>query len=823
MKLSYNWLNDFLDLQENSPQELAQLLTMKTCEVEEVYPFYEFLKKIPVVLVKEVKPHPDADKLVVCSVDNGQEILQIVTGAPNVKAGKKYAHAAVGSILPSGMVMKKAKLRGLDSFGMLASSKELDLEELMIGEEGDEHGLLTLPDSFVVGTSLREALHFDDIILEIDNKSITHRPDLWSHFGFARELSVLLQKPIKFFPLQQTFTENPQLNETLKNPTIKIDGKSALGYCGVVIDNVKVKPSDLAIQARLLAVGARPINNMVDVSNYVMFDIGQPNHAFDYGSVQEITVSPSQEGETITTLDEKTHDLGKDIILIRNQKTPVAIGGVMGGLASSVQNSTKTLFVESACFYRSDIRRAVSRLGIRSDSSQRYEKGQDPSLIQPALHRFASLLQTSCPNLTMGKISCVQKEEAPRSVINTTLNYIKSRLGKIDLSREEIIKIFQRMDMKVSVLEDEIQVEVPSYRSGYDIKIPEDLVEEVGRMVGYLSIETEPFLVACQVPQFINRRRNLEHELRDLFSKSFSFSEVYNYAFCAQEDIDTDMRYAQTAVRLQNPIHQELEFLRVSPLPSLLKNIAQNYRRYKDLRFFEVEKIFLPARGKSAAEENLPHEEGYLAGVMTSAQDDEKVLNYLSSVLSYVLEKCGLPYNEQKCEVLADENIFHPGRAGKIVSRDNEDNEKILFRWGQVHPLLTEKYNIDKTTVFYFEAFLQDLQHLKPQKSFYRPLVKYPSVNFELTLLMNKRQYFLELLQAIGEAQKEAPGSEKTFVEKIEHLTTYQGENLPADTKAVSIRVVWRNYSRTLEPDEIKNLQEKLISRLNDAGFKLKS
>lgn len=827
MKLSKNWLNDFIDLEKISAQELADLLTMKTCEVEEVYPFYEFLENFPVVLVEEVNPHPDADKLVVCTVNNGKEKLQIVTGAPNVKAGKKYAHAAVGSVLPNGMVMKKAKLRGLDSFGMLASAKEIALEDLHIGEPGDEHGLLTLPDSFEVGISLRKALAMDDWIIDIDNKSITHRPDLWSHFGFARELSILLERPLRFDPLdleKAAFPVHTQINEKLKNPPIHIEGKSAVGYCGAVIDNIEVKPSPLSIQTRLLAVGLRPKNNMVDVSNYVMFDMGQPNHAFDYNEVKEIVVSPSKKGEKIATLDDKTHELPAGIILIRDQNTPVAIGGVIGGSNYSVSDSTTSLFVESACFYRSDIRRAVARLGIRTDASQRFEKGQDSSIMKPALHRFATLLQESCPALQMGEIVAVETETPKKAVINTTLNYIKSRLGKVELAKDEIVKLLERMGMHVTVLEDEIQVEVPTYRSGYDVTLPEDLVEEIGRMVGYLTIETEPFMVACQVPQFTNTLRRLEHDLRDLFSKSFYFSEVFTYAFCSEKDIQTDTRYADHAVELQNPIQLDLPFMRISPLPALLKAVADNYREQKNLRFFEIERIFLPSSetttvSKETAEKNLPNEKLFLAGVLTSEKNDNQVLAYLSSILSHVLEQCGLPYHKQTREVL-QENIFHPGRGGKIVEAESG---KILFRWGQVHPAIAKQYRIDNTSVFYFESFVKDLLSLKAKESSYTPVSKYPATDFEVTVLMDKQQYFSELLAVLGKAKHEPAASEKTFTENIEHLTTYEGENLPQGKKAVSVRLVWRNNSRTLTPDEIKNRQEKLIKNLQANGFELRS
>ena len=820
MNISYNWINDYIDLTDIPIKELSDILTMKTCEVEGYEPFRPHLENIVVGLVEEIQPHPDADKLQVCKVSDGKNSYQIVCGARNVKVGKKYPVAKIGATLPGGMVIKEAKLRGVESSGMLCSSTELLINDMVIqpGEDPDA-GLLTLPDDFPLGENLRKVLHLDDYIIEIDNKSVTHRPDLWGHFGIARELSSLLDKPLKANPLEVSkdiISEDPSIDTSLKKPTVDIKDSSAIAYSSALLSGVSIGPSSLRMQARLLAAGMRPINNVVDVSNFVMLEMAQPNHAFDRDFIKDhIEVSYSKASEKLTLLDSKELTLPEGIVLIRDGEKPVALAGVMGGEHTEVNDKTENVFLESATFHRSDIRATISKTSVRTEASQRFEKGQDPENAKRAIYRFAELLHETCPDLKMGAVDLVETEKPKQNIIKTKISYIRERLGDVEATPEKMIQILNSLGMKCETDNDDITITVPVYRSYYDITIAEDIIEEIGRVIGYRKVNPQPLYVSCEVPKFKNRVRELEHDLREVMSGAYHFTEVYNYAFHSFSDVERDQRYANKAIKLKNSVNKDLEYMRISPLPSLLHNIAQNYKERPELRFYEIERIFIPNEG-TKKEEALPSEKSFLAGALTSNEDANLIMTSLSSMLADLLIKAGLSYYEQSREKLSEE-AFHPGRSGKIV---NKKNGKLICKWGQIHPALSKKYSIDKP-VFYFEMFIEDLNEIRSNTdSGYKPVVKYPPSDFELTVLMNKHQPFAELLQVTSEPV--LSNDDKTYMESIDYLDTYEGDSIPDGKKAVSIRMTWRNRTRTLEHDEIKTLQEDLISSLNSAGFTLR-
>ncbi len=822
MKLSYNWLNEYIDLSDLEIANLADTITMKICEVEEYEEFYPFLQQIVIARVESVKPHPNADKLVITQVSDGKEQLQIVTGAPNVVKGKLYPLAKIGVTLPGGLTIQPAKLRGIESNGMLCSSQELNLTDLQIGDSHVD-GLWTLPDNYRLGASLRDELHMNDFIIDIDNKSITHRPDLWGHFGFARELSSILGKKLKSEgPAPFAAQENLAVDASALT-MCSIEKNAAIAYSSTTFTGVQVNASAEKIQTRLLALGMRPINNVVDISNYVMLDLGQPNHAFDRNFLKKgIAVSFSKAGEKITLLDERELTLPDGIVLIRDGEKPVALGGVMGGAETEVAGSTTSLFFESATFHRTHIRKAVASLGIRTEASQRFEKGQDPENTEKAIWRFAELLQESCPDLKMQTIHTVNAEEAKQNTISTTLSYIRERLGQVELSDDKIRDILNGLGMTCTLNGDQLEVQTPVYRSYFDVTIPEDLVEEIGRVIGYNEIQPEPLMVSCEVPARHNETRKMEHRLRNLFANSYGFSEVYNYAFHSETDINVDQRFASTGIQLKNPIHKDLEYMRISPLPGLLRNISQNYKEHDELRFFEIERIFLPQGDKSGKkdEKSLPTERYFLAGVIapeiTSEQSDENTLGEIASVLSDLLQRLGV--DSRKQVRLAERNpVLHPGRAGVIHTAEGKE----LIRWGEVHPRLVKSFHIQKR-VFYLEMFLDDLLSISGDDSTYTPVFKYPASDFEVTLLVDRKSHFADIASSIGEPYKAPPNPELTFLESIKHLTTYIGESIEPGKKAVSLSVQWRNASRTLEHDEIKKLQEGMIESLKQAGYSLR-
>lgn len=815
MKLSKRWLEEYIKLDDLSNEELSEIITMRICEVEKIIPFLPHLKDIIIAEVKDVQPHPDADKLVVCKVYNGTEDIQIVTGATNTYAGKKYPLAGVGVTLPGGMTMKKAKLRGIESSGMLCSNGELDMEDFVFCPEDleVEKAIMTLPDDAPVGKTMAEGYDLEDTIFDIDNKSITHRPDLWSHFGFARELSAVLDRPLKKNILDDEFPVDPSVKQTI--PIEIMDG-AAIGYCGAILKNVKTDYSSIRIQKRLIAGGMRPINNIVDVSNYVMLDIGQPNHAFDKNQIKgSVKISYSADGEKITTLDSKEHTLPEKISLIRDGDTPIAVGGIMGGENTEVTNDTTEVFLECANFHREDIRRGVSKLGIRSEASQRFEKGQDPSLTVPAIHRFGTLLQETCPDLILGEIKSVFSEETRSNIINMSFDYIRQRLGKKDLTNEIIQSVLKRLNIQITLKGDtHFELIIPSYRSYYDITIADDVVEEIGRLLGYNSIEPTPVLVSCEVPAFRNKSRESEHRIRNILSNRYGYTEIYNYAFHSDFQIESDSRFSENAVALANSVHRDAANMRISPLPGLLTSVAKNIKKNPSLKVYEIERIFLPTEtGK------LPNEKVFIAGMIAGKSlktNPDEALDSLQVEMADFLDLMGIDRYTQNYERMDEsrERIFHPNRSGII-----KNIKGVSLLWGMLHPKILNDYGITNP-LLYWEVFLDDLNQYDPFASRYVPPFRYPAAEYDLTILMDKGTDFAELLQVTGTPEKTNP--DKTYIYDIIHRSTFSGVSVPEGKKAVSVTIVLRNLNKTIEGDELKKHMDSLIRKLNHFGYSLR-
>jgi phenylalanyl-tRNA synthetase beta chain len=811
MKLSYNWLNEFVDLSGVTPKDLADLLTMKTCEVEGFEEFMPHFNTILVAHIDELSKHPDADKLKICKVNVGSEVIQIVTGAENVEQGKKFPVARVGVTLPGKGTMQKAKLRGVESFGMLCSGSELGITTLDYAPAKID-GLMPLPDDWKTGAPLADYLGASDVILDIDNKSITHRPDLWCHFGFAREIAALLNLPLRSNPEAAEF-------KTVKAaglPKIEIEKESALTYCGAEITGFKVQPSPLARQLRLLSIGQKSINNIVDISNYVLFEIGQPNHAFDRDKIGNlIRVGYSTENEKIALLDGSEHVLPKKAVLIRDGEKPVALAGVMGGAGTETTDKTTKLFLESATFPRFEIRWVVAKTGIRSDSSQRFEKAQNPGKARAAIYRFAQLLEKENPGISLSEISEVSPIDFDKTeAITVTNTFIDQKLGAIANRPASNADILRRLNFQVEEKGDTLVVTPPGYRKWYDITIAEDLVEEIGRFIGYKEIAIEPSLVACETPRAKNALRTLEHDLRSISAARLQLNEVLSYAFHSEADVKADEFFCKAgeALRMQNALNSDLDYLRISPLPGLLRAVRGNYREETNTRLFEIEKLFLPPTDAKLARDEVY----FFAGAVTSEKDSAEALRDIAATIAEVLSACGLLRHDQVFEN-AGHGIFHPGRSGSAGTKD-----KKIFRFGEVHPRLLGTYGI-KDRVYYFDAKLSALTDLKAEVPAYRAPFSHPAVDFDLTLVMPQRGEFATLRDVAGVLQPLVRRDlDKTVLVAFDHVATFTGGNLKENEKAVSVRATWRNPTRTLASDEIKKLQDGLIGKMQKAGFNLR-
>ncbi|HMV37293.1 MAG TPA: phenylalanine--tRNA ligase subunit beta, partial [Turneriella sp.] len=673
-------------------------------------------------------------------------------------------------------------------------------------------GLMPLPDDWKVGAPLSDYFGAPDVILDIDNKSITHRPDLWCHFGFAREIAALLGKPLKKNAEDATFKTHP----ATALPKIEIEGRAAITYCGAELSGFKVQASPLARQLRLLSVGQKPINNIVDISNYVLFEIGQPNHAFDREKISSLVkVSYSKSKEKIALLDGSTHELPEGLVVIRDGEKPAALAGVMGGAGSETTAQTAKLFLESATFHRSDIRAAVAKTGIRSDSSQRFEKAQNPGKAKAAIYRFASLLAEEQASVTLSEIAEVSTEDYTKTQpIIVTNAFIDQKLGHIASRPDSNAAILKRLGFAVEDKGETLVVTPPAWRKWYDITIAEDLVEEIGRFIGYKEITIEPSLVACETPRAHNRLRELEHQLRDLCASRLQLNEVLSYAFQGEQDLKADEFFcsAGDAMKMKNSLHADLGFMRTSPLPGILRALHGNYREHKNVRLFEIEKIFLPSKAANLAR----HESYFISGALTSEAADSDAAAQVAGMIGEILFTCGVLRHDQVFTNDAH-GIFHPGRSGSAGTKD-----KKIFRFGEIHPKLLAAFGI-KDRVWYFDALLENLLGLKAEAPTYRPPFSHPAVDFDLTLVMPQRAEFSALKAAAGVVQPLVRRDlDKTVMVSFDHVSTFTGGNLKEGEKAVSVRATWRNPVRTLASDEIKKLQDGLIQKMQKAGFALR-
>jgi phenylalanyl-tRNA synthetase beta chain len=566
MKISTRWLARHVDLAGLSAQELAADLTIHTAEVEGLERFAPWLADVVVGHVVERAKHPDADKLSVCKVDAGTgELVQIVCGAPNVAAGQRVAVALPGTSLPGDLKIKKSKIRGVESLGMICSERELQLS--------DEHqGIWTLPGEPPIGTSVASALGVDDWVIEIDNKSLTHRPDLWGHRGIAREVAAIRGRALRPLDLAWPATESGAPYP------VAVESAGCSRYVGLPIDGVQNGPSPAWLRFLLLAVGQRPIDLLVDLSNFVMLDLAQPNHLFDRARLAAagIRVRDARPGERTRTLDGVERELTQEDVLITSGDEVVALGGVMGGEASKVTAETRALLLEAASFHPTTIRRTATRLGLRTDASARFEKSLDPTLPAKAAAHLVNLLRALQPGITLPQpAGDAGKWTDPARTVRLRPQRVRDVLGA-PLDDGEIARILRALELGVDTSSGSTwSVAVPSARATKDLSIEEDLIEEVGRMHGYGNVASRQ-LVAPLEPAPFDERRALVRALQDRLAGAARFHEGMTYSFLDAALVERLGLADEPHVRVVNPQIEGLDRVRRSVLPSLIGMAASN-------------------------------------------------------------------------------------------------------------------------------------------------------------------------------------------------------------------------------------------------------
>ena len=798
MNVTLNWLKTYIDF-EFSPSELADRLTMLGVEVESIKQLGAELEGVIVGSVTSIRPHPNADKLVLCQVDTGgTEELQIVCGAPNVREGMLAPVATIGTTLPVGLTIKRAKLRGETSEGMLCSEKELALSD-------DAAGLMELPTNIPVGTPLSQALGLDDVVFELE---ITpNRPDCLSLIGVAREIRAETGNPLKLptVDLQESGTNIRDLTSvTIEAPDL------CPRYAARVIQGVKVKESPAWLQQRLESVGIGVINNIVDITNFVLMEYGQPLHAFDYHKLTEnrIVVRRATKGEHIITLDEVERELTPDMLVIADAEKPVALAGIMGGYDSEITETTCDVLLESAYFNPSSVRATAKALGISTEASYRFERGADPGVVLTALDRAAQLIAELAGGTICEGIVDVYPGQQPLTQIQLRPERVNFVLGTT-LEAAEMAQILNRLGFDVDTTGGVYRVTVPTFRA--DVTREIDLIEEIARVYGYDNIPTTLPKGDIPVPASNPKtevRRRIKH-----FLLGTGMMEAVNYSFCDPNcfdrirlNVDDPLR---DTLQLRNPLSPEMSVLRTTLMPGLLENAQHNRNHQIDtIALFEIGGVFFHNGESSGSDLRIATLEpervaGVLAGQVGEGvySDPYRSPDFfdIKGLVEGMLEVCGVvDWTLQN----TDTPTFHPGRNAEVLLGD-----KRIGVFGEVHPEVLENYDLPYKA-YLFEFDLEGLADVATFAKRFEPISIYPKVARDLAIVVDK-----EVLSDMPTELIYMTGGDA--VDSVRLFDVYEGEQVPEGKKSLAYTITYHSATETLTDKAVNALHDEVVKRLN--------
>jgi len=805
MKISLEWLAEYVDLSGLEPAELADRLTMSTAEVEGVEQLGGNMERVVTARVLKVMPHPNAEKLVLADVDDGTGELRVVCGAPNLAEGQTVPLARVGARLPDGTKIKKGKIRGEKSFGMICSEVELEL-----GAGAD--GIMVLDGEHDPGVAIPRALGLTDHVLEIDNKSLTHRPDLWCHYGIAREVAAFTGRDLLPMPGIDPGLAAPE-EESAALMVKTIDPDLCPRYCAAVLDGITVGPSPAWMARRLEAVGVRALNNVVDITNYVMLELGNPLHAFDSTRVggSTILIRRATAGEKIVTLDDVERTLTGEMLVIADETKPIAIAGVMGGANSEVNDATTAMVLESANFHPINVRRTSADLGFRTEAVMRFEKSLDPELPPVAARRFLQLTRELIPGARQVSPLHDENHHEPKKVsIHLGRDFLDRRLG-LALPPKRAAQILTSLTFGLTDTGDGWDVDVPSFRATKDISIPEDLVEEVGRIHGYDNIPP----VAPEVtmlPPTTPPARLLEDRLRDILSLELGFSETYGYSFTRHDTAATLGLDLSGELSLANPLSSEETGLRFSLVPGLLQAVVKNINNYADFSLYEVGRVY--DADQSGLDDgvggHLPLENRRLCGAIHSGDADdtgETIFARVKGVIEDLAARLLLPPPDTA--PLSDDAPapwVHPAHFAEWRLDDG-----CLGSFGEMHPAAARALGI-RGVVGLFDLDLDALLQAEKGEPAYTPLPRYPGVSFDVSVVTPLRTEVRAVERAIA-------GANPKLVREVTLTDTYQGDQLDEGTKSLSFSILCRSEKKTLDQKTATKLHQAVIKAVQNAGW----
>ncbi|MEG1509237.1 MAG: phenylalanine--tRNA ligase subunit beta [Clostridia bacterium] len=794
MKVTYNWLKEFVDI-DVTPVELADKLVKAGFEIEEIVDLSQNMQNVVVGKIEKLEKHPDADKLQICQINVGlSENIQIVTGASNVNVGDLVPVALDNSILPNGMKIKKGKLRGVASNGMLCSGEELKLTEQDY-KGASIYGIMILHEDYKLGEDINKIFGNDDVILDVGVTA--NRPDCNSILGIAREVATVLNKPLKMPKLTFNECKNDDISNYISVDVQNIE--NCPRYMSKAVKDIKIAPSPKYMQKRLKALGLRPINNIVDITNYVLLEIGQPMHAFDKNFLEggKIVVRNANANETITTLDEKVNKLDTTMLVVCDENKPCALAGIMGGLNSGINANTNTVIFESARFNRQNIRRTSRKLNIKSDSSFRFERGIDFDSQQLGLFRALSLIDETKAGTIVGGLVDICASNLQERTVTTTTSKINAILG-IKIDDDIIAQLLNSLHIKTTIKGDKVSCIVPLYRE--DIENANDLAEEIIRLYGYDNIKST-LLQNCQQTRG-GKSQNLKNLdiIRDI-AVNAGMSETLTYSFTTPKMFDIlnidKTSELRNVITLLNPLGEDLSIMRTTLAYNMIQTMANNIlNSNKEARFFEISKVYLP-KGEDIEENNH-----FVLGVYGKNES----FYTAKGVIENILYKFGINARFEA----GNTSFLHNGRNADIVV----NGFKIGYV-GEVHPNITTKFDV-KERIYIAELDIEKLSELANFTYSFEAVPKFPPMERDLAVIVDEN---INVQQIIDIAVK-AGGN---LLKNIEIFDIFRGDLIPKDKKSVAFNMIFRLVDRTLTEEEVSAKINKILKNLeNELGAKLR-
>lgn len=787
MKLPISWLKEYVEI-DCSTDELVKKLFSCGFEVEDVIETGKNIDKIVTCKIIEIEKHPNADKLSVTKVDAGKYgTLQIITAAKNIFVGAVVPVALDDSTLDNGEKIFTGELRGLPSYGMFCSGEELGINDDWYPGAG-VNGILILDDKMPLGENVKDLLGIGDIILDINVTA--NRPDCQSVLGLAREVAAVLNKPLKLPDL--SFKVNKDVSTV---NTVKVLNKAfdlCPRYKARLVKNVKIAQSPLWLKRRLFLMGLRSINNVVDITNYVLLEIGQPMHAFDLKTLcgSEIIVRRAENDEKITTLDEKVFSLNENNLVIADAEKPVALAGVMGGLNSEIVGDTENVLFEAATFKRDNVRKTSRALGQRSDSSARYEKGVDLWSVETGLKRALHLIdELGCGEIATDEYD-LHETEIKERYINTTIEKVNGVLG-INIPESEIEDVLKRLTFGVKTENGALTVKVPLYRE--DMEDYPDIAEEIIREHGYDHIESTLLKTSEITAGGLNEKQKKTAAVKDVLV-GYGFNEIITYSFVSEKEFDLYGLDKTNAIKLFNPISEDMAVMRTSVLPSVVRAAAYNLKRKNyEGRLFELAKIYIP---KKLPLENLPEERNSLAFAIFGENED--FFTTKGVVEGLINNFC---FGKNACYKVSDKKFMHPTRSADVYV----ENKKVGF-FGQLCPEVVEKLGVEGSIYvgeLDYDLFASEFN----DKIVFKPLSKYPVVERDLAVVVDDSVSCESVMLAIKK-------SGSALLDGVKLFDVYKGTNVPVGKKSLAFNLTFLSYERTLNVEEIDEAVKNILNEL---------